>query len=295
MRRRFSYPPFSLRSLAMVGFFASAFNLVAQPDVIPLWDAGAPGFEDRKDEAEVGEPSMKDGRLTYPSTSNIHNPSLLVYLPEPDKATGAAVIIAPGGGHRFLTMGKEGAYVAEWLQSKGIAAFVLKYRLARTEGSPYNSDHCIEDGRRAVRLARSRSKEWNIDSERIGFMGFSAGGRPVLGTALHPEVGDPGTPDAISSASARPDFIILIYAEVPREYSLPANFPPTFMTVTWDDNPKVTPMTQLFLKLKEADVQSELHVYSRGGHGYGNVDRQIPVSQWPARLYDWIADSDLLK
>ncbi|MGK0238268.1 MAG: acetyl esterase/lipase [Candidatus Pelagisphaera sp.] len=292
---RFIIPAVLLRVIVFLGIGFYSSTSMADRITIPLWPNGTPGFENRKDEPEKIKPRTEEEFMTFPVTTNIHNPSLLAYLPEPEKATGAAVIIAPGGGHMFLTMGREGVEVAEWFQARGIAAFVLKYRLQRADDSPYNREHCVEDGRRAIRLVRSRAQEWNVDAQRIGIMGFSAGGRPALGSGLYPGVSDPGLPDSISVASARPDFIVLIYGEVPREYTVPTGFPPTFMIVTWDDDPKVTPMTQLFLKLKEAGVQSELHVYSRGGHGYGIADRPLPLAHWPARLHDWMADTGLLK
>src|SRR6185295_10063426 len=129
------------------------------------------GFENRREEAQVAKDYW---------VKNIHNPSITVFLPPKEKATGAAVIICPGGGHRELVFNAEGVEAAEYLNSIGVAAFALKYRLGREAGSPYSIEkHAREDGQRAMRLVRSRAKEWNIDPERIGLMGFSAGGEVV--------------------------------------------------------------------------------------------------------------------
>src|SRR3954466_4452823 len=139
-----------------------------EPQEIPLWSDGAPGFEARRNEA----PLAKDYWVR-----NIHNPSITAYLPPKEKATGAAVIICPGGGHRELVFNAEGAEPARYLNSIGVAAFALKYRLGREQGSPYKPQvHAREDGLRAMRLVRSRAAEWGIDPKRVGIMGFSAGG-----------------------------------------------------------------------------------------------------------------------
>src|SRR5262249_53174652 len=136
-----------------------------EPQVVPLWPNGAPGFEARREEPE----QAKDYWVR-----NIHNPSITVFLPPKEKATGAAVVICPGGGHRELVFNAEGADAARYLNSIGAAAFALKYRLGREQGSPYKIEtHAREDGLRAMRLVRSRAKEWSIDPARVGIMGFS--------------------------------------------------------------------------------------------------------------------------
>src|SRR5262245_3388869 len=141
---------------------------------IPLWPKGAPGFEDRKDTPEIQETFY---------LRNIHNPSLTAYLPPPDKATGAAIIVCPGGAHRFLTIDAEGNNPAKFFSSIGVAGFVLKYRLGRDDKSPFPvydiEKHASEDAHRAIRLIRSRASEWKLDPQRIGILGFSAGGEVV--------------------------------------------------------------------------------------------------------------------
>src|ERR1041385_4492747 len=142
-----------------------------EPQVIPLWPNGAPGFEDRRNEPEKAQDYW---------VSNIHNPSLTVFAPPKDKANGAAVLVVPGGGHSKLVFKAEGVEPAQFLNNLGITAFVLKHRLARETNSPYSlPKHPREDVQRAMRMIRSRAAEWNLDSTRIGAMGFSAGGEVV--------------------------------------------------------------------------------------------------------------------
>ncbi|MBC7965420.1 MAG: alpha/beta hydrolase fold domain-containing protein, partial [Fuerstia sp.] len=144
----------------------------AEPETIHLWPAGAPGSESR-----MKEPEKIDEGPGKCNVSNVHHPSITPFLPDADKATGTAIIIAPGGGHRVLCLGHEGDSLAKWFADHGIAAFVLRYRLAREEGSKYTVDeHAMADTRRAIRLVRSRAVEWKIKPDRIGILGFSAGG-----------------------------------------------------------------------------------------------------------------------
>src|SRR5262249_27879058 len=141
------------------------------------------------------------------------NPTLSVFLPPPEKATGAAVVIAPGGGHRELWVLHEGANPAKWLADHGGAAFVLKYRLRRGRGSPFkNAEQALQDGQRAIRLVRSRAKEWNVNPSRVGMMGFSAGGEVVAMVCNDSGKGKEDAADPVDRESARPDFQALVYS-----------------------------------------------------------------------------------
>src|SRR5215472_78686 len=186
------------RSLFVVMFLARLAGLGAEDaQVIPLWPNGAPGFEDRRNEPE----QAKDYWVR-----NIHNPSLTVFLPPKEKANGAAVLICPGGGHRELVFKAEGVEPARYLNNLGVAAFVLKYRLARETNSPYSlRTHPRQDVQRAMRVIRSRAAEWSLDPKRIGVMGFSAGGEVAAMLVYSPSAGDDTATDPVDRLSCHAD------------------------------------------------------------------------------------------
>lgn len=276
---------------------AMAPALFAQePQTLPLWPNGAPGSEGQTSAEVVKDLTGNSGVVTR-QVSNIHNPSLIVYLPPKDKATGAAVIIAPGGGHQFLSIDLEGHEVAKWLNSIGVAGIILKYRLARSANSPYKvEEHAGADGLRSVRVVRAHAKEWGIDPARIGFMGFSAGGEVASLVETRFDKGNPNATDAVERESSRPDFAILGYPGTKAEnVKIRPDTPSTFLVQAYDDRIGSERSSEYFLLLKKAGVPAELHIYRRGGHGFGIRDRKIPTSSWPARLADWMADSGYLK
>jgi len=256
---------------------------------IPLWTKGAPGFENRRNEPQ----QAKDWWV-----KNIHNPSITVFLPPKEKATGAAVIICPGGGHRELVFNAEGVEPATYLNSLGIAAIVLKYRLGREENSPYSIDkHPREDAYRAMRMVRSRAQEWNIDPNRIGMLGFSAGGEVVGMVAFASGQGNPQAPDLIDRQNGKPNFIMLIYPgplSVPA--TVPTDAPPAFLLAANDDVCCSGPTVSLLQKYREAKVPVEAHIYTQGGHGFnmGNRSEFNSVKSWPQRMADWLADNKFL-
>ena len=277
-----------MTSTTLALLLATVTQSADKPQTIPLWPNGAPGFESRRDEAE----EAKDYWVR-----NIHNPSLTVFLPPKEKATGAAVVICPGGGHRLLVFNAEGVEPAKFLNDLGVAAFVLKHRLPRQEGSPYDLNvHPREDGVRAMRLVRSRAAEWGIDPNRIGFMGFSAGGEVASWVAFTDNAGDPNASDPIDRASARPDFLIEIYPGplgIPE--TLPPNPPPAFLLVANDDG-AARNFVALLQKYRDARAPVEAHVLAQGGHGFnmGNRSKLRSVKTWPERLADWLHDSGYL-
>jgi acetyl esterase/lipase len=260
-----------------------------EPVEIPLWPNGAPGFEDRKDE----KPEAKDYWV-----KNIHNPTITAFLPPKEKANGAAVIVCPGGGHRLLVYNAEGVEPARYLNSLGVAAFALKYRLPREEGSPYKLEiHPKQDGQRAMRLVRSRANEWGIDPNRVGIMGFSAGGEVVSWVTYADEHADPDAADPIDRISSKPDFQIMIYPGplgIPDR--IPADAPPAFLLVANDDRGAARNVAALFQKYREAGRPVEAHIYARGGHAFnmGNRSKLETLRKWPERLADWMADNDIL-
>ena len=270
----------------------------ATPNEIRLWPNGAPGSEG-KTAAEVVEAPNKDHG--YLKVTGVHQPSLTVFLPPAEKATGAGMIIAPGGGHAFLNFDQEGTYVAEYLNSIGVAAFVLKYRLAREPGSTYKiEEHALADGQRAIRLLRSRATEWNLNPARIGIMGFSAGGEVAALAATRFDTGRPDAADPIDRQSSRPDFDALIYPGIrANTYTIPKDMPVTFLLCADNDRGPSTALSALYPMLKAAGVQTEVHVYATGGHGFGiNPNTRNPspaATTWQLRLGDWLKQIGVLK
>jgi endo-1,4-beta-xylanase len=279
-------------------FLLCGGSFAATPNEIRLWPNGAPGSEG-KTAAEVAEAPNKDHG--YLKVTSVHQPSLTVFLPPTDKATGASLIIAPGGGHAFLNFDQEGTYVAEYLNSIGVAAFVLKYRLAREPGSTYKiEEHALADGQRAIRLLRARAEEWKLNPARIGIMGFSAGGEVAALAATRFDAGKPDASDPIDRQSSRPDFDALIYPGIrANTYTIPKDMPVTFMLCADNDRGPSTALSQLYPMLKAAGVQTEVHVYATGGHGFGiNPNTRNPspaATTWQLRLGDWLRQIGMLK
>lgn len=259
-----------------------------QPLALPLWPEGAPGSEARKSEPERHEGS---------NVVNVHNPSITPFIPGKN-ATGTAVLIAPGGGHSKLCLGHEGYALAEWFRDHGIAAFVLKYRLAREKGSSYTiQDHAMADTRRALRLIRSRSAEWGVKKDRLGVMGFSAGGELAAFAAMKNDPGRPDAVDVVEREGSRPDFQALIYPGTSGLFSAAKGMPPLFIACGYGDRPDISEgMASLYLKYKAAGVKAELHVYSEAGHGFGyRPGTTTAAGRWPERFVEWLTDSGLLK
>jgi acetyl esterase/lipase len=267
----------------------AAAVLADEPQIVPLWPNGAPGFESRRGESELAKDYW---------VKNIHNPSITVFLPTKEKATGAAVVICPGGGHRELVFNAEGVEAARYLNSIGVAAFALKYRLGREKDSPYSIEkHAREDGVRALRLVRARAKEWNVDPARVGIMGFSAGGEVASMVAFGAGEGDPKAADTVDQLSSRPDFLVMIY---PGPLGIPATIPPkappAFLVVANDDRGAARVIASLFQKYRDAHVPVEAHIFARGGHAFnmGKRSKLATLKSWPQRLADWMADNDIL-
>ena len=266
-----------------------------------LWPDGAPGAK-----------GAADG----------DKPSLTIYLPAKDKANGAAVVIFPGGGYGHLAMDHEGHQIAQWLNSFGVAGFIVKYRHSRG-GAGYGHPAPLQDAQRAIRTVRSGAKKWNVDPDRIGIIGFSAGGHLASSAGTHFQNRYSKVTDEIDRASCRPDFMILMYPVVSftesfthkgsrrnllgsdpdddlvenlsNEKQVTSETPPTFLVHANDDKP-VPPENSIafYLALKKANVPAEMHIYEKGGHGFGPGLGKGAVSSWKLRCSDWMRGRGLL-
>jgi len=229
---------------------------------------------------------------------DIDRPQLTIHLPASDTATGTGVIVNPGGGYRKLASDHEGLQVARWLNRRGIAAFVLRYRL----GERYHSDVSLLDGLRAVRLVRHRAADFGIAENRIGMLGFSAGGHLAVAVGTRWDAGNPEADDPIERASSRPDFLVPVYAVTngilrgrkadeytPADVRVNESTPPTFLVHTHEDGVVPASQSTLFYDaLLRAGVQAELHIYGFGEHGTGLCPGDPDFREWPALLVNWL-------
>ena len=272
-------------------FVAATAVAAERGEEIRLWPNGAPGSEGET----AAEVFKGDARLPSNFTV-VHYPSIYVFLPPKDKASGMAVVVAPGGGHSQLVIDKEGWEIADLLNRNGIAAFVLKYRLARAPGSHYTVEgNALPDAARAMRTVRSRAAEWGVDPARIGVMGFSAGGEVAALMETRFDAGNANAADPIDRASSRPDFAVVVYPGYrPGTITVPKDAPPTFLVCADDDRSQVVTTVNLYLDLEKQQVPAEMHIYGSGGHGFG-LRSKLPVGNWPDRLLDWMRDRKLLQ
>jgi len=275
----------------LLGLFADA--LADQPQSLPLWPDGAPG--------SVGKTGAESTRVTALGehiVSNVHAPSITPYLPSVVARTGAAFVVVPGGGHAELWMDHEGYRVAQLLADHGIAAFVLKYRLAREKGSTYTVEgNELPDLQRAIRTVRSRAGEWQLDPNRVGVIGFSAGGELVLLAGTRFDDGQPGAAASLDRLSSRPDFEVVLYPAIPRDLRLSARTPPTLLLCGADDQAAISQgVAELYLAMKRTSVPVELHIYAGLGHGFGiRPDSVGPAAAWPQQVLDWLDARGLTK
>lgn len=264
-----------------------------QPKEIILWPNGAPGSEGKTGVENVRITDQGDHVLT-----NIHKPSITPYLPEAGKNTGIAIIIAPGGGHSELWITHEGYNPAQWFAAHGIAVFVLKYRLAREKGSTYTIDRDeLADIKRAIRMVRSRAAEWQIDTAKVGVMGFSAGGELAALAAMRFAPADVNASDIIDRQDDKPDFQALVYPGNISRFEVSKNSPPVFIAGGNGDRQDISEgMAKLYLKYKQAGVPAELHIYAKVGHGFGiRASNTGAVTEWPQEVMLWLEDMGILK
>ncbi|HAM72101.1 MAG TPA: xylanase [Verrucomicrobiales bacterium] len=278
----------------------------APAPVVALWPGTPPG-----DSASPGEEkdltTPKDGLVAgrrLIRLGNVSSPSLTLYRPPKSKATGTAVLVCPGGGYHILAMDLEGTEVAERLNAMGVTAVVLKYRVPVRKDRP-RFEAPLQDAQRAMGLIRLHAGEWGIDPGRVGILGFSAGGHLSAVTSCHDDTRTYPPVDAADKERSRPNFAVVVYpgylvegkegTTLPPELTVTAATPPTFLVQAEDDEVPVESSLFYFHALKKAKVEAELHVYARGGHGYGLRPTSEPVTHWPDLLEAWMRHRKLLE
>lgn len=285
-----------LFSLAIFLFVA----INAQPKIIPLYDGPAPGSESWNWNEGENDNNLWQTKVVY----NVTKPTLTVFIPEADKANGTAVIIAPGGGFHALSINSEGLDVAKWLVQKGVTCFVLKYRLvhvlsndptaelsAKMGKKEFDDDVnkvmplCVADGRAAIAYVRKHAAEYKVDPNRIGIMGFSAGGTVASSTLFG------------YTRENRPDFAAPVYPFFPSAMigTVASDAPPIFIVTATDDGLGLAPHSvDLYNKWLSTKHDAELHMYARGNHGFGMRKQNLPTDNWIERFYDWLSVQGLL-
>jgi acetyl esterase/lipase len=295
-----------LLSCGLLSFVLSNFASAADLQPINLWPAKAPGeVKELPPEQDVNKPTDKlVGDRKIIKLTNVSTPQITVFEPPADKRTGCAIIICPGGGHHILAYDHEGTECAEFFAARGVTGIVLKYRVPfRNPDKRWEA--AVQDAQRAISLVRSRAAEWKIDPQRIGILGFSAGGETAgLAAILHTERQYPAV-DKIDEVSCRPDFAALIYAAgfenkkapwtLQEHIKIDSSTPPMFLAHAQDDNVSVANSVLVFQELKKAKVAAELHIYTSGGHGYGMRNTGHTVNTWPDRCAEWLVQQGLTK
>lgn len=286
-----------------------AVSVHAEPLVQNLWPAAPPGLPSQVqgEERDLTKPADKliAGRRII-KLGHVKTPQMHVYLPAKEKANGGAVLVCPGGGFTILAWDLEGTEVAEWLNSLGYAAIVVKYRvptgmlgdeLDESGISPRRSLGPLMDAQRAMSVTRAHAKEWRIDPQRIGIMGFSAGGATAGLTVLNGDKHVYAKQDATDDVSCAPNFGLLIYpagfadkttGALRSHIKVSKDTAPVFLVMAEDDHVDCDNCTVLFTALKHAKVPAELHIYTHGGHGYGLRPTDLPVTRWADRAAEWL-------
>jgi acetyl esterase/lipase len=294
--------------LALFGLIVSGIlpGAAAEPQlVIPLWPGAAPGDKEPLGE-EKDQTKPTDDLIAGKSVirlGNVSKPTIALYQPPAEKRTGAAVVVCPGGGYQILAMDLEGTEVCEWLNSVGVSAVLLKYRVPKRPALEKHTA-ALQDAQRALGIVRHKSSEWGIDPKKIGILGFSAGGHLAAVASTQCEARSYSAVDEADSISCRPDFTVLIYPayltikeqgdKVAPELNLSSNTPPTFIAMAEDDPIRVETALFYAAGLKKANVPFESHVYPTGGHGYGLRPSKDLVTAWPQRATDWMRSRGLL-
>jgi acetyl esterase/lipase len=294
---------FCILSMASLAVFPSVL-LAQTPRPMNLWPKGAPGETGGIGaEVDTTKPDQDEPGKRVIRLGNVTNPTLSVYKPVASKDTGAAVVVFPGGGYSILAMDLEGTELCQWFNSIGVTGILVKYRVPAQPNSPRGAAP-LQDAQRAVRLARAHATEWHINPARIGVMGFSAGGH--LAALISNNFNKPTYEaiDAADQSSARPDFAMLIYpayltgdkemTTVAPNLPVSAQTPPTLLIQAEDDPIPVEGSLVYYRALKNAKVPAEIHLYPKGGHGYGLRSDVAPLNTWPKRAEEWMRASGFL-
>lgn len=303
MARIYIFPFAVLFALLLVMDSGRSQVFADKPQLIEIWPSGLPADAVKIDEATIAklQSELTEERIKY-----VDVPTLTLYQAPQETANGCAVVICPGGAYNILAWPKEGIEVAQWFNSIGVTAFVLKYRVPRRNPDKIHWEP-MQDVQRAIRVVRHQADKWKIDPSRIGTLGFSAGGHLTVMSGVQFNTKSYDRVDEADDLSCRPDFICPIYAayladdykdnvaQLGSLVTVTKETPPTFMAVTWDDSMRGAQSALLFARLREHGVPAELHAYSRGGHGYGIRASDNPVSSWHHRLGDWLKVSGLLE
>ena len=293
----------SVGILAVTSVQALAAPVAENP--IPLWPGTAPGEKgDIGEEKDTTKPDQDPPGKYIIRLGNVTKPTITIFKPPKDKHTGAAIVVCPGGGYSILAMDLEGTEVCKWLNSLGVTAVLLKYRVPIRKGQDRYAAP-LQDSQRALGLVRHRAKEWGIDPARVGILGFSAGAHLSVTTSTNYEARTYPPVDDADKESCRPDFTILIYPayltqpdgsmNLAPEVRVTANTPPAFIAMTQDDPVHVENAYAYALALKNAKVPTEVHTYPKGGHGYGLRPSENAVSHWPDRAAEWLKTQGWLK
>ncbi|MCE9562441.1 MAG: alpha/beta hydrolase [Planctomycetes bacterium] len=271
----------------------------AEPTVVKLWPGKAPGETKELTERYIESKKANDvKRLT-----DVSEPTIAIYAPPKDKANGTSVIVAPGGGYSILAIEHEGTQVCEWLNTLGVTAVLLKYRVPKRAMQMPENLASLQDAQRAVSLVRSKASELNLDPNRVGFLGFSAGGNLAAWTLLTKKRMYDKVDDLDEKYSHEPNFGVLVYpayivdkaGALKPEFEITKNSPPMFFAHSSDDPVTSEASTALYMALKKNDVPSELHLYATGGHGWGMKKVPHPCASWPDRAGDWLKTRGLLE
>ena len=288
-----------LRSFLALSLCAA--TTVAQQKTLLLWPNGNP--EPSKMTGPEIDPTtdanrMYAGKVTT-RLKNVSQPSITIFPADAAKNSGAAVLVLPGGGYDHLTWNLEGSEICEWLNSIGITGVLVKYRVPERGRFPENPED-MEDAQQAIRLTRAHAAEWKIDPNKVGVIGFSAGGHLAALMSTHPEYKSPNVPATnvpASTVNARPDFQMLLYPafllgpdnKVSETFQPTAQIPPTFIVIAENDHTaRVETALVYYQALKDAKIPAELHIYTQGGHGFGSRPTDLPISHWPPIAETWL-------